>query len=265
MTGFGAEFTESSVEADGFRIRYCEAGQGKPLVCLHGGGGLRLSRTHEILAEERRVIAFEVPGFGGSPVNERSATLDDLAATMNRAIDGLGIDRHDLMGTSFGAKLALFMALARPEAVEAAVLLSPAAIRLELPPGAAAPVIGPETLYAHPERQPEIAPDPPEIHDKQRALVGRLIGPRRDRAFEERLAALGVPVLAVFGTEDVVTPPEAARLYREILPNCHLVMVYDAAHAVDADRPEAVASLVADFLVRRESFLVREESDLIHP
>ena len=265
MAAWGAAFSESWVEAGGFRIRYREAGQGKALICLHGGGGLRLSRAHGMLAEKRRVIAFEIPGFGDSPVNERSETLDDLASTMNRAVDLLGIDRHDLMGTSFGAKLALFMALAGPEAVDAVVLLSPAAIRLELPSGAAAPVIGPETLYAHPDRQPSVAPDAPEIHDKQRALVARLIGPRRDRAFEERLAELDLPVLAVFGTEDRITPPEGARVYREIMLNCHLIMVYDAAHAVDADRPEAVASVVSDFLTRHESFLVREESSLIHP
>ena len=265
MAGFGAEFSESWVEADRFRIRYREAGSGKPLVCLHGGGGLRLSRAHEVLAVKRRVIAFELPGFGNSPVNERSETLDDLASTINAAVDFLDIDRHDLMGTSFGAKLALCMALADPAAIDAVVLLSPAAIRLELPAGVAAPKIGPETLYAHPDRQPAIVPDPPDVHEKQRALVTRLIGPRRDQAFEERLAELDLPVLAVFGTEDRITPPDAARLYREIMPNCHLMMVYDAAHAVDADRPEAVASVVSDFLIRHESFLVREESGLIHP
>ena len=265
MAGFGAEFSESWIKADGFRIRYREAGQGKPLVCLHGGGGLRLSRAHAILAERRRVIAFELPGFGDSPANELSETLDHLASTMNAAVDLLGIERHDLMGTSFGAKLALCMALAGRGKIDAAVLLSPAAIRLELPAGTAAPVVGPETLYAHPDRQPSITPDLPEVRDKQRALVARLIGPRRDPAFEERLARLDLPVLVVFGTEDRITPPDAARLYREIMPNCHLVMVYDAAHAVDADRPEAVASVVTDFLVRHESFLVREESGLIHP
>lgn len=265
MAGFGAAFSESCVEADGFRIRYREAGRGKPLVCLHGGAGLRLSRTHEILAENCRVIAFEVPGFGDSPVNKRSNTLDDLASTMNEAIRRLDIDRHDLMGASFGAKLALSMALAGPDAVDAVSILSPAAIRLELPAGAEAPVIGPDTLYAHPERQPPMVPDSPAVRDKQRALVARLIGPRRDRVFEERLAELDLPVLAVFGTEDRITPPDAARLYREIMPNCHLMMVYDAAHAVDADRPEAVASVISDFLIRHESFLVREESGLIHP
>ena len=46
----GGVFREGFVEADGFRIRYCEAGQGTPLVHLHGAGGLRLNAAHELLA-----------------------------------------------------------------------------------------------------------------------------------------------------------------------------------------------------------------------
>jgi pimeloyl-ACP methyl ester carboxylesterase len=106
---------------------------------------------------------------------------------------------------------------------------------------------------------------PPEIGAKQRALTTRLLGPPRDAVFEARLRELETPVLALFGTVDRVTPPEAAHLYRELLPNCHIVMVYDAAHAIDADRPEAMASVVEDFLKRQARFLVRDKSGLIHP
>src|SRR5258708_3009164 len=60
----GAAFREGFVEADGFRIRYAEAGEGAPLVHLHGAGGLRLSRTHDLLAREFRVNALEMTGFG---------------------------------------------------------------------------------------------------------------------------------------------------------------------------------------------------------
>ena len=39
----GELFKEAFIEADGFRIRYVEAGNGHPVICLHGGGGLRLA------------------------------------------------------------------------------------------------------------------------------------------------------------------------------------------------------------------------------
>lgn len=72
-------------------------------------------------------------------------------------------------------------------------------------------------------------------------------------------------VLALFGTLEQITPYQGVRFYREILPKYHLMMVYDAAHAIDADSPEAVASVVEDFLTRHEGFLVRQERDIIHP
>jgi len=89
------------------------------------------------------------------------------------------------------------------------------------------------------------------------------MGPGRDIELERRMAALTVPVLVVFGTLDTVIPPETGALYKEILPNCNLVFLYDAAHEADADRPEAFVSLVDDFLQRQGGFVVKAGSDLI--
>jgi pimeloyl-ACP methyl ester carboxylesterase len=120
-------------------------------------------------------------------------------------------------------------------------------------------------LYAHPERQPDAAPLDPAVISKQQTLVRRLMGPPRDEALESRLPELHVPVLVVFGTLDRMIPSEMGRLYCEKLPNCALVLVYDAGHALDADRPEAVVSVTHDFLQHREGFLVNRQSRLIHP
>src|SRR5579864_1666622 len=103
----GVGFAERFVEADGFRIRYCEAGQGPPLVHLHGAGGLRLTRAHDLLSQRFRVIAVEMPGFGASAENTRSQTMADYALTMVAAADALRLDRFNLWGTSFGGRAAL--------------------------------------------------------------------------------------------------------------------------------------------------------------
>jgi pimeloyl-ACP methyl ester carboxylesterase len=92
-----------------------------------------------------------------------------------------------------------------------------------------------------------------------------LRGPNRDPDLEGRLASLSVPTLVLFGTLDRLIPPEMGRVYREKLPNCHFVLVYDAGHAMDVDRPEAFSSLVADFLERRQQFILPRTSGLIHP
>ena len=120
-------------------------------------------------------------------------------------------------------------------------------------------------LYAHPERQPRLPPPNPAILAKQAALVERLRGPARDPELEEEFSKVTMPTLVLFGTSDRVIPPEMGRFYRELLPNCHFVLLYDAGHAIDADRPDAFASVVGDFLERREGFLIRRESGLVYP
>jgi pimeloyl-ACP methyl ester carboxylesterase len=79
------------------------------------------------------------------------------------------------------------------------------------------------------------------------------------------MRGLEVSTLVLFGTEDRLTPPELGRIYRELLPSGHFVIVYDAAHSIYDDRPEAFASLVGDFLEHREEFVVRRESGLLYP
>jgi pimeloyl-ACP methyl ester carboxylesterase len=257
---------ERYVEADGFRIRYLEAGTGEPLVYFHGAGGLRVSPGLERLSQRFHLYAFEQPGFGTSPENTRSASIQDLAATMGRAVAALGLERLNLMGTSFGGRTALWLALQTPEAVSALVLESPAAVR---PAGYVRPQSSPEQraqlLYAHPERVPPQPPLPSAVVEQQERLVRRLAGANRDPELEEQLRALEVPTLVLFGTRDAIIPPSMGRVYRELIPNCHFILVYDAGHAIGFDRPEAFAEVVTDFLERHEAFIVQQASALINP
>ncbi len=237
----GSPFREGFVDADGFRIRYQEAGEGPPLVHLHGAGGLRLTSAHNLLSRAFRVVAFEMPGFG--PVeNQRTHTIQDLATTMAAAAEALGLTRFNLMGTSFGGIVACWMAVRRTELVGALVLDAPAAIR----PEGSEPVSGsPEgiarRLYAHPERIPSAPAVEPALAAQRLALVRRLRGAGRDLVLEGELRGLKMPALVLFGTEDRVIPPVMGRIYKELLANAHLMFVYDAGHALMVERPEAFA------------------------
>jgi pimeloyl-ACP methyl ester carboxylesterase len=234
-------FTEAYVEADGFRIRYMQVGEGTPLVHLHGAGPPRVTRAHELLSQHHQVIVFEMPGFGQSPENAPTTTIRELASTMAAAIAGIGVGQFNLMGTSFGARVALWLALQQPEQVLALVLEAPAAIR------------------------PAGHQLPPTLDAKHRTLVTRLRGPDRDFQLEAAMRNLPTPTLVLFGTHDQNMPPELGHHYKELLPNCHLVFVYDAGHRISVDRPEAVADVTADFLERHEAFVINRNETVINP
>jgi pimeloyl-ACP methyl ester carboxylesterase len=211
-------FSQSSIEVNGFPIRYCEAGQGDALICLQDDGH-RPSKAHELIAQRHRLIVFETPGSDRS--SARATSPKGLADAMHTAVAGIGIDRFSIMADSHSAELALRMAIAHPQRVDAFVLLAPAM---------------------------------PDVSEKD-----------RNDEFEARLPSLETPVLTLIGTNDPIVSSASARRYREKLRDFHLVMVYGAGAAMDAERPEAVAAVVEDFLARGGSFIVRNRSGIIYP
>jgi pimeloyl-ACP methyl ester carboxylesterase len=258
-------FEEKYVDADGFHIRYLEAGSGPPLVHIHSAGGLRISEAHTLLAQSYRVLAFEVPGYTGAP-NDRSQSLADLGGSLVSAVHALGLNRFNLWGTSFGGAVALWAAFGSPESIEALVLEGPGAIQ---PEGGFPDVRTPEELHtylwAHPDQHTLATPVAPELLVQRRSLLGRIQAGITREDVEQRLASLDVPTLVIFGTRDRLTPPDLGRIYREKMPRCQFVLLYDAGHEAAAERPEAFTALVDDFLTRREAFIVNERSSLLHP
>jgi pimeloyl-ACP methyl ester carboxylesterase len=119
---------------------------------------------------------------------------------------------------------------------------------------------------AHPERpSPSATPLSPEIQAKSWPLVMRVLGPNRDPAWEAKLSDLQVPVLVLFGTRDGVIPPAIGREYKRLIATCSLVYVYNAAHDIQGDRPEAFCEVVADFLQRQEAFVVSRKNSRLFP
>jgi len=231
-------FARRSIDIDGHAFGYAEAGSGDALLCIDGRLGLRPSRAHALMAEQRRVIVLDHPAGGREP-----------AHALGGALTRMGIERCDLMGHGSGCETALWLALERPQNVGAIVLVAPTA----LGPRHALSGDLKSALFAHPERQPDL----PSIRVPQQA--------DGDRALEDKMRELKMPVLALFGTEDPLAPPEAADRYRAALADCNLAFVYDAAHAIDIERPEAVAQWTLDFVERRDLFLVSRESGLTLP
>jgi pimeloyl-ACP methyl ester carboxylesterase len=106
-----------------------------------------------------------------------------------------------------------------------------------------------------------------EAPERVRALVLESPTAIRDDGSElaRRLSEVAAPTLVVFGTGDRQDVQETGRVYAEMIPNGHLVFVYDAGGAIGRDRPEAFAEVVADFLERHEAFIINRTPTVIHP
>ncbi len=95
------------------------------------------------------------------------------------------------------------------------------------------------------------------------ALVLAAAAPPDDPTAVSRFAALKVPTLALYGTRDRETPPQTGRRWRALLPGCHVVFLYDAGHDLAADRPQAFADIVLDFLSEPAAFLVNRRDGAV--
>lgn len=117
------------LEVDGVRLHYVERGQGQPLVLLHGDGlmlqDFEASGLLERAAGSYRVIAFDRPGYGYSTrPRGRVWTPEAQARLLRQALEQLGVEHPIVVGHSWGALVALALALADPACVRGLVLLS---------------------------------------------------------------------------------------------------------------------------------------------
>ena len=271
MTQAGQRLTatckEDYVEVDGFRIRYWASGPPRPVgaVVMLEGMTWGLSTLRDALVQKYRVIALELPGCGASPANTRSQSVQELANTVAQAVAQAVPDTYTLIGTSFGANVALWQTLQAPDKVEALVLIAPTAILPAAGPIPGTPEETARRLFAHPEQAQGLASVDPTIIAKEQALVQRLTGGMHDAAAERRLGEIPCATLVLFGSEEKMVAPEAARLYRARIPNSNIAFVYDAGHLIEAERPEALINAVSYYVELRETFIVGRQTGIINP
>jgi pimeloyl-ACP methyl ester carboxylesterase len=117
------------VDVDGVHLHYVERGNGRPLVLFHGNGSMiqdfESSGLIDLAAENYRVIVFDRPGFGHS-LRPRNVvwTPEAQADLFKKALDRLNVQRTIVLGHSWGASVAVALAIRHPSFVEALVLAS---------------------------------------------------------------------------------------------------------------------------------------------
>jgi pimeloyl-ACP methyl ester carboxylesterase len=117
------------LDVNGVRLHYVERGAGDPLVLLHGNGSMiedfESSGLIDLAAKNHRVIVFDRPGFGHSDRPRNVVwTPDAQAELIKHALAQLGLSNAIVLGHSWGASVAVALALKYPSLVRALVLAS---------------------------------------------------------------------------------------------------------------------------------------------
>lgn len=275
--------TGSFVSVSDLDLHYVRAGNGRPVVLLHGRDGALQEYTLSIFDELARmydVTAFDRPGYGHSQWPEQDElSLDVQAGLLGEAIQEMGIENPLLVGHSYGGAVALRYALDYPENVQGAVLLAPAAF-MEEPPDSGffllprLPVLGPlltQTLLLPLGSQlaPRIyeqafhpAPAPPEYVETMSALylrpanftatAGELAVMQESlQKVSRRYGEIEIPVTVVFGTADgMLDLAQDGEQLTAALPNAQLVTVDGAGHKVHHTHPEIAIAAINGIMER---------------
>jgi hypothetical protein len=115
------------VRAGRLETSYLEAGEGEPVILLHGLGATNASFLPTLwsLARDHRILAPDLPGFGDSAKPIRAYDAAFFAGWLRHFMDATGIERAHDIGNSMGGRVALEMGMRHPERVDRMVLLCP--------------------------------------------------------------------------------------------------------------------------------------------
>jgi pimeloyl-ACP methyl ester carboxylesterase len=214
-------------------IRLTEAGEGKPVLVLHGGSGPdSVAGLVEHLSASAHVLAPTHPGWDGTPRPDWFTGVDSLVETYHDLLDDRAVRDVSVVGSSFGGWLAAEMAVRdRGGRIGRVVLVDS---------------VGPR-IPGHEVGVPQgRGPGPAQ---GAAAALRAYAGPDlNDPKLLIRLARVRVPVLVLWGENDVIVPPDFGRAYAEALPDARFELIPGAGHVPMREAPDMTYELIRSFL-----------------
>lgn len=253
-----------STEIEGLTIHYdhltppAQTG-GQRVIYIHGTGcNARVFAAHlRAMAAEHELVALDLPGHGRSGGNGFRGAADH-AFFVGALIEHLGWDHCVVAGHSLGGGIALSVAIYFPQRVSGLMLIdtgarlrvNPKILELARKTASAGRDPGGDSRAGFADSTPQAIVD--EVN-AQTAGCDPAVKYRdwiADDSFDVmgRLAQITVPVLAVCGAEDPLTPLKYHEFMRDHLPDCRLDVITGAGHWPFAEQPQAFNSSVGKFL-----------------
>ena len=269
------------VETGGTSINYVDVGSPglhEPVVLVHGLGGQWQNWLENIprLAQERRVLALDLPGFGLTPEPaDGEISISGYGRCVDAFCEQLGLGKVAVVGNSMGGFISAEVAIQFPERVSRLALVSAAGIssadalqRPILTIGRLASAIATNSaarhrmLAARPiSRHASLAlvARHPRLMKPDLAYEGFFKGTGKpgfdgalraclDYDFRDRLPDVKVPTLIVWGEKDSIIPVRDANEFERLIPDSRKLVMRDTGHIPMAERPQAFNDVLTEFL-----------------
>ena len=226
------------------KLFYREKGSGKPLILLHGNGqsGEYFANQIEYFSKRYRVIAVDTRGHGQSPRGEAPFSIRQFADDLRDFMDGLGLEKADILGFSDGGNIALVFAIRYTERVDRLIVDGANLNTRGVRPSAQIPIELGWRMVCRAAKKSEEA--------RQKAEMMNLMV-NDPNIPEEELKKITVPTLVMAGTKDMIRDAHTRRIAR-LLPDAELKII-EGDHFIAAKRPVEFNAAVEDFLNRRGS------------
>ena len=257
----GLPVTERRLQLAGVSTAVLEGGDGLPIVLLQGEFAAVWMRVIPELVTTHRVIAPDLPGFGDAPLEP--PTVDYVAFAVG-LLDGPAA----VVGCSFGGRVALEIAGARPDLAGRLVLVAPGLGSTAWSEDSQAGFAEEEALLeqgdlagaAAQQARMWLAPDASDevralteamtvrSYDRQLPVDGEVRAVWPEPSAETRLGELGVPALLVVGDADRAEMVSLAERLADELPDSRLETIAGAGHLPSLERPDELNRLLLDFL-----------------
>lgn len=252
-------------------IHYEIAGEGAPLIILHGMGNNSQSWKKQLkgLSEQFTVIAWDAPGYGqSSDPKEELQDFGQFADVLKGFIENLHYESVALLGHSMGSAIALDFCNRYPQMVDALIISDAtrgaAALSQEenerklanrlknietLEPQELAKLRVKELLSPNPD--PEVQKEAERIYSQIRPMGFRSVAYSLYHLNQmEILSSISVPTLVICGELDKVTPVSESEVFHHSIKGSTFTTIPETGHLCYQEDPQSFNGIVLDFLNR---------------